>query len=624
MQQLRKPVRPPKGEEPIKVNTTIKKVKKGDRKNVETEGGEFLVSPLQFDGFPATFKIKGPSHAAGGVDLNLPDNSFVFSDDHKMKLEDEDLQKDFGKRAKESGYTYAELAKQYDINEFRRVLADPNTDKMQRETAEMMIKNQNEKLGKLAILQESEKSFPQGIPFVAIPYLEMMGIDPAQFVNGAGGDQATVPTQSEEDIPQQKMGGQIKIRIKKLPEMQKGGPTKPKDQEFAYNPEFYAEFAKKLRVSDISAILPASLADQRGMVNNLQPASGKNVYGRKNWTDPSLFNDFKARNDWYFQQNPDFDPSNPADVKDFQQSYNTRAQGMGRKPYFDPKQGAKYAIDGKFGEVTYSVPNLDLKTEAEVSPQNNQQVQAQQELGDIPATHLGSPYTASTDNPFWTEDIVNMAGAFGDLQRIKKYMPWQAGYDTVLPKATYYDPTRELAANSEQANVAAGALGAFAGPQELSARLSSVQGQGFTNAANILGKYNDLNVGIANQNEAYRTNISNEANLNRANQATNLYDKTVLTNQNFDNARSQARQNLRQSFVQAWSNRGKTQALNSMNKQYNVDPTTGFVNFTGVPGELNPTTKSQSAVDLYNEILKQPGQTPESATKLLEVIMEKK
>lgn len=620
--QLRPALSVPKGKEEIKVNRTIRKVKKGDPSNVEAEGGEQLIAPMAFDGFPAIFEISGPSHAAGGVDLNIPENAFIFSKDSSMKIENEDILDSFN--VKDDSATPAEIARKYNINKFRKVLAEPTSDKMQRDTAEEMIKNYNEKLGKLALVQESSKSFSNGIPFVAIPYLEMMGMDASALVNGAAGNQnATVPTQSEEDVPVQRRGGELKIRIKNIPKFDGGREPKSKTQEFAYNEQFYNDFAKKLGLNDITAILPPSLADQRGMVDNMQHPVGSNTFGRKNWMDPSLYEDFKSRNAWYFEKNPKFDPKNSKDVTNFQTSYNERAKGMGLNPYFSSNTGSKYSVDGKFGEVTYSVPNLDQKaaqqTQAaavEQKPAVNQTLPALQKP-NIPAANV-----ASTDNPFWTEDIINTAGAFGDMQRIKKYMPWQAGYETVLPDPTYYDPTRELAANAEQTNIADQALGAFVGPQALSARISSTQGQGLANAANILGKYNNMNVQVANQNELVRSEITNNSNFNRSGQATSLFDKTVATNQAFDNSKAMARQNFRQSLVTGWKNRGETQALNSMNKQFNVDAVTGFVNYTGKSGVLNPAQQDQNQViDLFDQLRNRPGATDESATALLKVIM---
>lgn len=622
MKELRPGLSVPKGKEEIKVNRTIKKVKKGDLSNAEAEGGEFLISPAAFDGFPAIFEISGPSHAGGGVDLNLPENSFIFSKDSSMKIENEDILESFNIKADSA--TPADIARKYNINKFRKVLADPDSDKLQRETAENMIKKYNEKLGKLSLVQESQKGMPNGVPFVAIPYLEMMGMDAAQLVHGSEDNQnVEVPTTGEEDIPTAKKGGELKIRIKKIPGkdfMTKGGEPKNKNQEFAYNKDFYDAFAKKLGLNDITAILPSSLADQRGMVDDVQHPTGSGTYGRKDWTDPTLFNDFKTRNAWYFKNNPNFNPSKPKDVKDFQISYNKKAQDMGLSPYFESSPGSKYSLDSKFGEVTYSVPNLEQNVSEPVQVGVQKPVlnptSPQLQKPNIPAVNV-----ASTDNPFWTEDLMNIAGDFGNLQRIKKYMPWQAGFDTVLPEATFYDPTRELAANAEQTNIADQALGAFAGPQALSARISSTQGQGLANAANILGKYNNLNVETANQFEMNRATVTNESNLNRANQATNLYDKTVLTNQSFDNAKTEARNNFRQSVINGWSNRGKTQALNSMNKQYRVDPITGYVEFTGIPGQLNPNQSQNNVMDIYDQIRQRPGMTDQSATDLLKIIM---
>ena len=75
----------------------------------------------------------------------------------------------FGKSKKKGGYTPAELAKPYDINKYKAILMDKDSDRLDRENAELMIKNYIMKLGALAIAQESKKGFPQGIPEMARP-----------------------------------------------------------------------------------------------------------------------------------------------------------------------------------------------------------------------------------------------------------------------------------------------------------------------------------------------------------------------------------------------------------------------------------------------------------------------
>jgi hypothetical protein len=149
--------------------------------NVETEGGETVFLPDK-EGLPAHYRIHGPRHHEGGVPMNIPPDSFVFSDTKTMRIKDPDLLKEFGMPTDKKGYTPAEIAKKYDINKFRRILQDPDSDKLQIQTAEYNIANFQVKLGKLALIQESMKGFPGGIPLVAMPYLAKYNIDPAMVL----------------------------------------------------------------------------------------------------------------------------------------------------------------------------------------------------------------------------------------------------------------------------------------------------------------------------------------------------------------------------------------------------------------------------------------------------------
>jgi hypothetical protein len=154
--------------------------------NLEAEGGETVYGDLNGDNFPEHKIIKGPRHSEGGVPLKLPEDSFIFSDTNSMKINDENILQMFNKPMKKGkgnkGYTPAELAKQYDIDRYRKILQNPDSDKIDRKTAELMIRNYNMKLGALALAQESKKGFPQGIPVMAKPYLEAMGIEEEQLL----------------------------------------------------------------------------------------------------------------------------------------------------------------------------------------------------------------------------------------------------------------------------------------------------------------------------------------------------------------------------------------------------------------------------------------------------------
>lgn len=157
-----------------------------DQANLEAEKGETVVTDLTQDGIPQHYTIGGKRHYEGGTPLNLPPNSFIFSRDKSMRIKDEEILKMFNMTPTKKGYAPADIAKQYDINKYRKILADPDSEDLQRETAEMMITNYNLKLGKLALVQESLKGFPQGVPMIAMPYIQTMGMNPEEFVQTQG------------------------------------------------------------------------------------------------------------------------------------------------------------------------------------------------------------------------------------------------------------------------------------------------------------------------------------------------------------------------------------------------------------------------------------------------------
>jgi len=602
-------------EDPLSVNKTLKPVEEKDA-NLEAELGETVVTDMQDDGLPEQYKVAGKRHYAGGTPLNLPDDSFVFSRDKSMKIKDPAILKQFGKSGKD--FTPADIAKKYDINEYKKVLADKNSDQLQRDTAEMMIANYNEKLGKLALVQESLKGFPEGIPAIAMPYVASAGFNPADIYSTQGeeSDPNADNGQSKyggnivkEMFPaKMKLGGGKKVRIVSLPKAQQGMEVYPK--------EFLANYLKRYSGKDTSDAFPAYLKNkdtrkENMQVDKVQKPRGENIYGKFDFHSPEMMNDFKARNEWYFKKNPKFNPQNAEEVKDFQKAYNKRASEMGLGSYFKE--------DGKFGQLTHGAPDLDFAPSTGPEQPVYKSTPVVNTAENLPVNHLNAGNQDDPNAaPFWLQDIIGTMGAASDLFSLKKYLPWQADFSPYLPSATFYDPSRELAANAEGANISSQVAAMFAGPQGLSARLSDIQGQGAKNAADILGKYNNLNVGEANRNEAQRADILNNAGLTKANRKTQLYDETVAANQNFDNAKLAARNRLRESLVNAITNKSNTQVLNSMYPQFKVDPSTGgLVKFTQGK-KLTGANTQKSLEDKFSELMSDPklAQHPEVAYKM--------
>ncbi len=212
----------------------------------------------------------------------------------------------------------------------------------------------------------------------------------------------------------------------------------------------------------------------------------------------------------------------------------------------------------------------------------------------------------------WLQDTIKTTGAFGDLMRTKKYMPWAPSVDLQTPKPTFLDPTRELAANSEQANIQTAGMNQFSGPQAASARSSSIQGQAAKNAADILGKYNNANSNIANQFETNITNIQNQEAAANQGIKSRLYDQNTMANQQFDNSRMALRGNLRNQYANSITNKWKTDALNQMFPQYNTSAASGGrMSFT--QGKSNKPEQTASMRQKMDDYIKTYKMTPDKA-----------
>jgi len=138
---------------------------------------------------------------------------------------------------KKSGYTPAEISKKYDINKFRKVLADKNSESVERKTAEMMISNYNLKLAKLALIQESMKGFPQGIPLVAMPYIIENELDAAQFLPDQAQEQMEGEAQPDAETGEARYGANVistwdTKKFGGMPKAQFGNLGQPSFDEF--------------------------------------------------------------------------------------------------------------------------------------------------------------------------------------------------------------------------------------------------------------------------------------------------------------------------------------------------------------------------------------------------------
>ena len=169
-----------------------------DKATIEVEGGESVIGDVNKDGNMELMHFVGKKHSQGGVPVDVPEGSFVYSDTKSLIIKDKEvLEKIFGLSFRKKGYTPAEISKNFDINKYIQILKDENADEISKRTAAEMLRKNKEKLGILAFIQESMKGFPDGIPSIAEEVMAQMGVDPQQLM------QEAQPEPPQEGQPQQ-------------------------------------------------------------------------------------------------------------------------------------------------------------------------------------------------------------------------------------------------------------------------------------------------------------------------------------------------------------------------------------------------------------------------------------
>ena len=697
------------GEHPSEVKRTISAVPR-EEANLEAEGGETVIGNIDGSMMPSFFTITGPRHSSGGVPLNLPDDSFIFSDTKSMNISDNSILKMFNAKPKKGGYTPAELSKKYDLNKYRKILQDPNSDKMDRKTAEMMIKNYTMKLGALALAQESKKGFPQGIPELAKPYMESNGISEEDLLPQKPQPQQQMPQQEMMEAPEmQGMEGQEEMPMQ-MPNGEQIAQPQSMEQDMAAQ-QMMQQQAPMAYGGQPMAMYGMSMggfefpyeSNEMAYGGLIKAQTGATTNGRA--LTPAELEERRKKQTQIRKEKGTECPPGYVKLADGTCAKGTMSQGEAAKTTLGqgkagtgaPKEawnklmcselsrgvtpaelakkghGTVAGLTAKFGdcikkgqeaiqtgkeEVDFlelesaECPCLDAKgvaipgkfaqkdaTTGACKPETcTPKERCECEKADGTKYDPGmnadktckeceeiitedgeviKPPAQKGEPEWWLQDTVNTMGAFGDMMSAKKYMPWEARVDLEEPRPTFLDPTRELAAQSEQANIAAQAASSFAGPQALNARLSQIQGQGARAAADTLGRVNNQNVNIANQFEANQIGVRNQENMANQQMANRVYDKNVIANQQFDNAKRQGAANMRQAYNTAVTNRWKTDALNQMYPNYQTRPGGGGrVEYTPTDKQVDPGAKQATMGEELKELMSQ-GFSKESAEKYL-------
>lgn len=613
-----------------------------DEANLEAEGGETAV--VNTGNIPAFYKIQGPRHTEGGVPLNLPDESFIFSDTRSMKIKDPAVLKRFGLSPKQGGYTPAEISKKFGLNQYVKILRDPNSDSISKKTAELMIKNAVIKLGELALVQESKKGFEQGIPEIAKPALEAKGISAEDIMPPKPQEQAT-----QQAMPQQ---------------MPSGAPIATPEMMAQYGMEmgsFYPEFAYGGFLPRAQAGIITPYEKARTTQGNITPTGQQNKFSdRKQKLDEYLgqwkeaipgiesMNEGQAQKaiyEWSLKNNPDA-------IRNMWSTYGLTAKGMksdalkalsqdktGKftsEMLQDPKileQLQDAYVDNYFGvrqldpikpktpdgtptPTPDGTPDITQETCTCTDPETGQEVTRALMPGeecDCPDGKKGTKDTDSTIKPPrkrsgpWLQDVMDVTGAAIDKASINKYLPQRTDVDLVKPDLHTFDPTALY-------NQITGGkyFGEFAGnPQQASARQSQLAGQFAEQLATIGNQYNTMNQ-QAGQSHEYQVNALENQERGMDAQAEQQYlDRSAIARNQYDNSKRQARKISREAQKNLLTNMTKTDALNQLYPNYQVDPSMGgWVNYTPTDKDVDPGQAQKDAIE-FAQGLEAASLTPE-------------
>lgn len=581
--------------------------------NIEAEKGETVYGDLDGDGALEHLKIGGKRHVDGGTPLNVPEGSFVFSDTKKMIIKDPEILDKFGMSPRKEGYTPADIAKKYDTNKYKAIMEDPNADGIRKSTAQIMIKSFQKKLAELALIQESMKGFPGGIPQIAKEtypelaekYAKEYGIEEEALEDEANQQEQVMEegmtepeeeTKGEEEYnesieePEQEESSEQSFEEEEVPQAEYGGSRLPNYQGATkpstvanrfpvWDPEYQDVISGYIK-DKYDVKVPINARDQsttdRFTLPSIQSSrGGKRVYGEEAWTDPEHMADFAERQAEFLKENPGWDPTKVGATRKFQEWYNKKATELGLPQYFGKGQRFQ-SLDDMFGEYTFSAPSL--------FPKKVPEKPIEEKKPDTPSSYYSPSKVKATGRPIqtpygWmTPDVVNMAAAAAVAP--KKYLPYAAPVQFEPGRVSLEDWRAQAAARQSMYNKQGELMGVYGPTTGQAASQSSAAGQQAEGLVGDIAGVTSRNVDRVNQFLQGERQRKDQFNLLGANRATELFKGNVVANQQYDNARRQYLNNMAKTFGQGWKNASQLAMLNAVNPMFQVNPFSGKSYFT--------------------------------------------
>ena len=557
-----------------KIGSTLPEAKDGGDINAEKQ--ERVLGDFDQDGSLELMNVNGPSHAEGGKDIDVPSNSFVFSDTKDLKIKDPAVLAQFGiTTMKRGGFTPAEIAKKYDLTKYKKVTDDPNADDDAMKTAQLMSDSYLAKLSKLAQVQEGMKK-QMGMEH----HDPNAGQQPAMARRGG--------MYQDGGLSPQYPNGQQPMSL--------GAPMSTSGNMFMGYPREEAQaLIKKYGAGHDNIPYTDEVAAGIGYSPELADKYGHHWTGVQNW-EREVYPGYKV--------------SPGAGGPEGKGGIRTLSPDLPFTGTIDP-WGNPHDTPEMPAMPVNTFPAGPTGTPADNPAPNTPQPPYKQST-TTDDKGKGKRFNFAVDPNFYG----NMQNAL-QIAGLKKFVPYEPVPQAVIPDTVFLDPTRAIAAQQEEARSGAEMDATAGNPQAARAMALARQGVAGKQAADVIGQYHNQNVQIANSANQNAAQITNQLMKEQANRLAELNKANFLSDRDYQREMGRLQAENVNRYQKQHDNAVKTAWLNKTSPYFDIDPVTQM-----------PTFKSANAKAKYEQMYSGngSGSSPEkedAAAKYAQTLMQK-
>ena len=608
--------------------------------NVEAEKGETMVTTDGVSNQKKIVAIGGEKHSNGGTPLNVEDGTIIYSDN--LKVKDPLVLKFFNESGKKQK-TFAELSKKYDITKWQKELENPDNDKITNASLEKNVNDGNFKLSALFAIQEfhEKKGAPEEHSSHFEPFMERMGIKYDQLFGTEG-------QEGEEQEPLLARDG-MQVSFDELPSMDGGGAA-GHEHPHNYSPGS-TRYAREDRYKQPGWEWQNNLRSNLGLdplhKNAIGNAAAMNEGASElqEWFGEEENNDLMLDFAFNTSQRPTNKTQKKLKARGFKPADGTDFTNEELKTLFDSGDiDNKFIADGLQDDLWTERGAYDVITDVDQKTYDAKQIELKERGIDGPDgfkyLDMGDgKYEAYRINPDGSIEQVEpnpkvIDGSYKwDLNRSIDTKPRERNMDfrwdhkrataqarknknkisrlspfTPIEEATYadqiyYSPDQAIASMQSMVDNAGNKQAMFAPQQQQVSNF--LAGQQFEMMGKIIGQYEDKNVAAYNRESITNTNIANRSAQRLAQAIGSHHDKTTILKQEFQNAKTNADNNIAENEIAMWNERRNRLNLEStIGEQYATDPNTGLHTFQRGKDYAPVNETSDRAVAMIDDLKK--------------------